>query len=208
MAEPFVIGLLMPFPESERIVNAFRVRPEVEVLWTPYFESQELRTSKGRNRGKDPEGLETPTITPQTRASWARCHAIASMDLPAHPDQLFPELRWFQGMGAGFDHIDTAALARMGVVQTNASGVAATSMAEFVMARLLQEWKALRQLDRQQEQRLWETRFGNELAGRTVGIVGLGALQRRAKNTHVMIVLEHFEVMTIVGTDLVEITRL
>ncbi len=101
-----------------------------------------------------------------------------SLDLPEAMAELAPNLRWFQGVGAGHEHIDGALLARMGVVQTNATGIAAVPIAEFVMARLLQVWKHLRELDSAQHRRVWEERYGLQMDGRTIGVVGLGAIGR------------------------------
>ncbi|MEI7546499.1 MAG: D-2-hydroxyacid dehydrogenase [Actinomycetota bacterium] len=62
------------------------------------------------------------------------------------------------------------------VVLTSASGVGAPGIAEFVFARLLQIWKHLRRLDDQQNAHTWQPQHGERLAGRTLGIVGLGAI--------------------------------
>ncbi len=98
------------------------------------------------------------------------------MDLPSNPKVLFPNLEWFQGVSAGYDHIDTDTLTDMGVVQTSARGIASPSIAEFVFARLLQIWKELRILDQQQEEKTWRVRFGTEANGKTMGIVGFGSI--------------------------------
>lgn len=176
--EPVVVTLMIPFPVDDTIRDAFRVSDAVEVHSTPYFESSDVRSSKGRNNGVDPDGHPTPDITDAMRDIWARTEIAVSMDLPADAPSLFPRLRWFQGMGAGYDHIDVDTLAAMGVVQTNASGIASVPMAEFVIGRLLQEWKSLRALDAQQRDHTWEPIYGNQVAGRTIGIVGLGSIGR------------------------------
>ena len=178
MSEPFVLAVMGPLMPEGLESRLRQVDPNVDVVHVPYFESNELRTSKGLNAGKDPQGLPVPELSEQDRANLARAHGVISLDLPDGVSDLAPNLRWFQGIGAGFDHIDRAALATLGVVQTNASGIAAVPIAEFVVARLLQVWKHLRSLDSGQDERAWVEQYGLQMEGRTMGIVGLGAIGR------------------------------
>jgi phosphoglycerate dehydrogenase-like enzyme len=178
MAEPFVLALMGPLQSPDLLDQLRGVGPAVEIVTMPYFESTELRTSKGLNGGRDPEGLPTPALSTEDRENLARAHGIVSMDMPAGLDELAPNLRWWQGIGAGFEHIDVGLLAEMGVIQTNASGIAAVPIAEFVLARLLQVWKQLRTLDERQQAREWEMLYGAQLEGRTLGVIGLGAIGR------------------------------
>lgn len=177
MSEPFVLAVLGPLLPEGLEARLQEVAP-VEIVHVPYFESNELRTSKGLNAGRDPHGLEVPELSDEDRSNLDRADGMVSLDLPAAISELAPKLRWFQGVGAGFDHIDRDALAAMGVTQTNASGIAAVPIAEFVVARLLQVWKHLRSLDAGQEERAWVEQYGMQMEGRTLCIVGLGAIGR------------------------------
>ena len=178
MSEPFVLAVMGPLMPEGMASRLHQVDPNVEVVHVPYFESNELRTSKGLNGGRDPEGLAAPELSGDDRANLARAHGMVSLDLPEGIAALAPNLGWFQGIGAGFDHIDRDALADLGVVQTNASGIAAVPIAEFVVARLLQVWRHLRSLDDGQDDRAWVEQYGLQMEGRTMGIVGLGAIGR------------------------------
>ena len=178
MSEPFVLAVMGPLMPEDLASHLHPVDPNVEVVHVPYFESNELRTSKGLNAGRDPLGLEVPELSDEDRSNLDRADGMVSLDLPAAISELAPKLRWFQGVGAGFDHIDRDALAAMGVTQTNASGIAAVPIAEFVVARLLQVWKHLRSLDAGQEERAWVEQYGMQMEGRTLCIVGLGAIGR------------------------------
>lgn len=178
MAESFVVALMGPLGGDE-FGDALRsVDPTVEVVTIPYFESTELRTSKGLNGGRDPEGHPRPELSPEDLDGLGRAQGVIAMDLPTDMDELAPNLRWWQGIGAGHDHIDGELLARMGVVQTNASGIASVPIAEFVIARMLQVWKQLRALDDGQDARDWTERYGKQAEARTMGIIGLGAIGR------------------------------
>ena len=59
---------------------------------------------------------------------------------------------------------------------TNAAGVAAAPMAEFVIGRLLQVWKRLPEIDEHQRAHDWKPKFGRTVEGMTLGIIGLGAI--------------------------------
>ena len=175
-------GLVVAISVSERLPDMERrflaAHPGVELLWTPYVESLDVRSSKARNGGVDPDGLPTPEITDELREAWARTQVLVGIDLPADSAELFPNLQLFQLASAGYDKCDLGSLAVMGVRLATASGLAAPSIAEFVMGRLLAEWKHFRALDAQQEAHDWTQQLGVEVAGRTLGIVGLGALGR------------------------------
>ena len=92
-----------------------------------------------------------------------------------------PRLRLVQ-TGAGYDNIDLEACTRAGVQVCNAAGVNAAAVAEHVMALLLCRTKDLLFLDKGMKAHLpvRELEYtGGELAGKTIGIVGLGAIGRR-----------------------------
>ncbi|MGA9275392.1 D-2-hydroxyacid dehydrogenase, partial [Ilumatobacter sp.] len=152
--------------------------PGAEVVWTPYVESDELRSLRERHDGRNLDHLETPDISDETRDIWRRTTVAVAMDLPDDLATLMPDLAWVQSITAGYEKYDLAALHRQRLRLTNASGLGAASIAEFVIARLLQVWKNLRTFDAQQDGRVWEAMYGTELTGRTIGIAGLGAIGR------------------------------
>jgi len=89
-----------------------------------------------------------------------------------------PNLRLVQ-TGAGYDHVDLAACAARGVWVCNAPGVNAQAVAEHVMAFLLAWYKNIPYLDRFMKDGGGEESLcyaGGELYGKTVGVIGLGAI--------------------------------
>ena len=106
--------------------------------------------------------------------------ALASADvlLALHtPDRLAaraPNLRWVQGAGAGVEQFGRLGLAQKNVVLTNCSGLSSGSMAEWVIGRLLQVWKRLREADEFQRGHEFKRSYGRTFAGSTIGIVALG----------------------------------
>jgi phosphoglycerate dehydrogenase-like enzyme len=127
------------------------------------------------------EALVIPYEQSLCDADWdrlARADALVALDLPEGLLSRCPSLRWVQAIGAGTDHLPVQEMASRGIVVTNASGVAASSIAEFIVGRLLQKYKGFRVLDSFQDEERWEALHGARMAGRTLGIVGLGAIGR------------------------------
>jgi phosphoglycerate dehydrogenase-like enzyme len=89
------------------------------------------------------------------------------------------DLRWIQCLSAGVDHYDLDALRERGIVLTNSSGIHAEPIAEQVLCYLLMFERGIVQGTRQQARNAWERFEGSELRGKTVGVVGVGAIGTR-----------------------------
>ena len=91
-----------------------------------------------------------------------------------------PRLRFVQ-VGAGYDNVDLAACSRRGVQVCNAAGLNADAVAEHVMALLLCHYKNIcpfNQFMHTGGSAPLPDYHGGELAGRTLGLVGLGHIGR------------------------------
>lgn len=87
---------------------------------------------------------------------------------------------WLQTLNSGTDAYDLDRLRELGVVVTNAAGVAANPIAEQVLGYMLAFERRIHTGIRQQERRgIWQRYSGGELAGKTVGLVGIGAIGSR-----------------------------
>ncbi|WP_066413096.1 D-2-hydroxyacid dehydrogenase [Halorubrum aethiopicum] len=96
-------------------------------------------------------------------------------DLPegAAPD-------WIQTLNSGVDSYDLDGLADRGIAVTNAAGVAANPIAEQVLGYLLVFERRIHRGIRQQERDgIWRRYSAGELRGKTLGIVGVGAIGTR-----------------------------
>ncbi|MGE0363764.1 MAG: hydroxyacid dehydrogenase [Vicinamibacterales bacterium] len=91
-----------------------------------------------------------------------------------------PGLRAIARAGAGVDNIDVEAAAARGVVVMNAPGATSTSVAELALALMLALARHVAAADRRMKDGRWEKKAlaGTELAGKTLGIVGLGRIGR------------------------------
>jgi phosphoglycerate dehydrogenase-like enzyme len=180
---PVVLAVLYPrtwfadqaaFDASIEAVRA--VNPRVEVVVEPYEEGQHLRTLRGSPQGVARARAEAPPLTEDQRSMFARVHGVLALDLPFDVGAIAPDLAWVQGIGAGYAQLETAGLAEAGIRLTNASGVNSVAIAEFVVGRIIEERKGFRELHALQQQHRWEPVYAPELAGTTVGLIGLGAI--------------------------------
>ena len=108
----------------------------------------------------------------------AAADVLMALDLPPGIRDWAPRLRWVQAIGAGIGQLEPAKLKAKGIALTNAAGVASAPIAEFAIGRLLEVWKDIRVLERQQKDHHWEMHQGLLVKGKTIGIVGLGAIGR------------------------------
>lgn len=90
--------------------------------------------------------------------------------------QLFglPGLRWFHSFSAGVDHPAFRLLLERGVLLTNSTGASSPSIAQYVLAMMLRTVKPLDAWAVAQRERRWQPIPGDELTGKTAGIVGVG----------------------------------
>lgn len=92
-----------------------------------------------------------------------------------------PRLKLIAAAGSGVDHIDVAAAQAAGIVVTHAVGAGALSVAEHAIGHMLCLAKRLVDLDRFVRAGEFERRHTTtfeELSGRTLAIVGVGAIGR------------------------------
>ncbi|MGH9660061.1 MAG: 2-hydroxyacid dehydrogenase, partial [Bryobacteraceae bacterium] len=90
-----------------------------------------------------------------------------------------PQMRLLSLWGTGTDNVDLAAAARSGVTVTNTPGVSAPSIAEHSLALMLAAARSVARLDAKVREGQWPRGQGVQLAGKTLGIIGLGAVGRR-----------------------------
>lgn len=173
-SEECVVCLGLPAFHDERHLARLREIPGVRPEILPIDVGGEWATISPSEAFPEPP----PWASGQGEARDA-CYARANVFVSLHaPDQLLtraPDLRWVQAAGAGVEQFGKAGLTPGGpVVLTNAAGVSSTSMAEWVIGRLLQVWKRFREADLHQAGHRFERTYGRTFAGSTLGIVGLG----------------------------------
>lgn len=90
-----------------------------------------------------------------------------------------PRLKLLSLWGTGTDNVDLAAARRHSVTVTNTPGVSAISIAEHCLMLMLAAARSLPRIDAQIRQGMWPRGEGAQMQGKTLGIIGLGAIGRR-----------------------------
>jgi len=142
-----------------------------------------------------PDGAHPPTLA-EKLGDAARFHFVRSLDEVAeeahqapvgllwnfrsrlfadHLD-LFPKLEWVHVSASGVDALASDAVRRRGLTVTNATGVTAVGMAEYTFALLLAAVKRFGPMVRAQVEKRWETRETPMVDGKTMVLVGVGAV--------------------------------
>ncbi|MDP2953851.1 MAG: D-2-hydroxyacid dehydrogenase [Chloroflexota bacterium] len=96
---------------------------------------------------------------------------------------LAPRLKWIQLISAGLDRFVGHPIMESDIIITTASGIHATPIAEYVLASILAFSRRFRdiwqlQVRREWPEDRWQSLRGEELRGKTVGILGYGSIGR------------------------------
>ena len=89
-----------------------------------------------------------------------------------------PKLRLISIWGTGTDNVDLAAAQARGVRVANTPGVAAIAVAEHTLALIMAAAKQLVLVDRQVRHQQWPRAMATQLRGKTLGLIGTGAIGR------------------------------
>ena len=89
-----------------------------------------------------------------------------------------PKLRLISIWGTGIDNVDLAAAKIRGIRVTNTPGVSAIAVAEHTLALIMAVAKQIVQVDQQVRQGKWPRAMVTQLRGKTLGLIGTGAIGR------------------------------
>ena len=102
---------------------------------------------------------------------------IASIDpFTARVLEALPQLRIISRTGVGYDAIDVPAATQRGVAVCTGPGVNRHAVAEYAIALMLQCARHVSEHLASVQARRWDRFEGFDLAGKTVGIIGLGTI--------------------------------
>ncbi len=114
------------------------------------------------------------------RASGADVIIIANNPLPGEVIRSVNNLQFISVAFTGIDHIDKAACMEKGIKVSNAAGYCTDSVAELVIGLIICKLRNIVECNTVVRQgKTKDGLVGNELLGKTVGIVGTGAIGRR-----------------------------
>jgi D-3-phosphoglycerate dehydrogenase len=100
-----------------------------------------------------------------------------------------PELKILTRFGVGLDNFDLQAAKKHGVMACHARAMNANAVAESAVAMILNAMKGIPHLTDSLREGEWERFMGEELTGKTVGLLGFGAIGQRVAQ-----MLQGFEV--------------
>lgn len=87
----------------------------------------------------------------------------------------FPNLKFVQGLSAGYDHFPLDEFKKRGIALCNATGAYGVPISEFIMSGILSVYKKIRMFEQQQQNKEFiRTADLFELAGKTAMILGTG----------------------------------
>jgi D-2-hydroxyacid dehydrogenase (NADP+) len=87
-----------------------------------------------------------------------------------------PKLKWIQGIGTGVDNFADRPVLRDDIIITNIHGIHGDSMSEAALAAMLSLSRRIPASVRNQDQQRWASWPSRLLTGKTVGILGIGAI--------------------------------
>jgi phosphoglycerate dehydrogenase-like enzyme len=154
------------------------VDPAVQTIVCDYENSHDVRVQR-ELRPLDPNLRDlVPGLNDEQRHAFAQADVALCLDVPLDLGEVAPRLKWVQNIGSGVGQYVSSRLTDAGIRLTNAAGISAPGIAEFVFARILEHWKLLPRLRQMQDERSWKFAFGRRVEGSTIAIVGMGAIGR------------------------------
>ncbi|MFT8318537.1 MAG: NAD(P)-dependent oxidoreductase [Sporolactobacillus sp.] len=87
-----------------------------------------------------------------------------------------PNLKYILKTGTGLDNVDMEYATEKGIRVSNAPGENATAVAELAVGLIIGISRKIPQLDRATKHGIWTHSNGFELQGKTLGIIGFGAI--------------------------------
>ncbi len=115
-----------------------------------------------------------------SRATGADVFIIANSPLSGKVIRSAPNLKMISVAFTGVDHVDKAACTEKNLLVSNAQGYCTDAVAELAFGLILSVLRNILPCDaRTREGRTKDGLVGNELSGKTIGIVGTGAIGRR-----------------------------
>ena len=82
--------------------------------------------------------------------------------------------RW----GVGYDAVDISAATRNGIVATYTPGILDEAVADYTFALLLSLARRVHEVHMAMQRREWKNSWGDDVGGKTLGIIGLGRIGR------------------------------
>ncbi len=155
-----------------------------KVLVTATNYSRYCRTGKQMLEAYGCEILENPGTGPYTKEELLELAGnvdgvIAGTDLwDEEVLRAAGRLKGIARFGTGVDNIDLKAAGKLGICVANCPGANSSAVAELAVGLILSAVRGIPASDRNSKAGRWDRPMGRELGGKTVGILGFGAIGR------------------------------
>lgn len=151
-----VLMLKEAFYEADpQLIENLKEFGEVNVLYT--------------DKGIEKEGLKAEVAT-------ADIILVNIVKIDREVMDAAPNLKFIIKFGAGVDNIDIAGAAEKGIRVTSAPGLNAPAVADHAFGLMLAAARDIPNRDRDVKAGHWTTAMGYEVANKTLGIIGFGAI--------------------------------
>jgi glyoxylate/hydroxypyruvate reductase len=184
---PVLIASWLEAEQAERIAAAEPNR--IELLYEPGLLPPPRYVADHHGPARD--------LTEAERRCWRDLLARAEVSFefdweePASLLERAPKLRWVQATSSGIGpQVEQLGLAGSPVQVTNAAGIHAQPLAEFVAMAMLHFAKDMPLLTRWKAERHWERYCGRELSGSRMLLIGLGKVGSRVAELSAALGLE------------------
>jgi phosphoglycerate dehydrogenase-like enzyme len=170
-----------------------RVARPLVLLWTDAAEVY-ARAAERAGLAERVELAVIPTAAPADAALLGRADAALAWRIPKGAFAAAPRLRWVQTLTAGVEGWLARPDLPAALTLTCARGTHRVQMPENILGALFHLTKPFAAAARDQDERRWTRRVSEPLAGKTLGILGLGAVgQELARKAAAL-------EMTVIGT--------
>jgi phosphoglycerate dehydrogenase-like enzyme len=176
-----LVKVLIASPlEPELVDRITAVDPRLEVMYrsdllgTPRYAADHF-----------PPISRTPAQADEWAALLAQAEVIFDVDQPSIPNFLerAPKVRWIQASSSGIgEWVRRLGIVDSPILATNAAGIHAVPLAEFVVFVMLYFAKNWPRMVAEQRAHQWERCAIETLEGKTLGIVGLGRVGHTVAN--------------------------
>src|SRR5512140_126377 len=152
--------------------DPIRALNDVDVVHAEYRSSwEEVSARRSGTAAKTPE-----VISDALRAALQRADVIFAFVVPRDLFTLAPRVRWVATPATGVDHMRGTGVLESDIILTTVGGHFAPVIAEHVFAGILHFAQRLTTFEQQQREHVWKMTRVQALAGRTLGVVGVGAI--------------------------------
>ena len=156
----------------DRAFDPIRALGNIEVVHEEYRSSwAEVSARRSGTTSGAPE-----VISDTLRAALQRADVLFGFVVPRDLPALAPRVRWVATPATGVDHMRGTGVLESDIILTTVGGHFAPLIAEHVFGGILHFAKRLTTFERQQRAHVWKMSRITTLAGRTLGVVGVGAI--------------------------------